>query len=1021
MIREPYEGMGQAVARRTVFRPGETWKEVAKRVSDGNCSLHVTGKKDRDFLEKYISEAAILMSGRHLQHGDKEQKYRAADIYINCATSATSFMLFNLLLGGSGVGRSYDDDLMLVDWDHMPKIRAVLSFAHPDYNDRYDSAEVVIAGTKESQRPGSYKIIEVEDSREGWAKAFEVLEVATWLRTEKNKTYIFDFSKVRPNGSPIKGMQDRLSPGPVPYMKALYDILRLVRGKGMSPWKQNIFVDHFIAKSVVAGGNRRSARMATKYWKDEGAFEFCTLKRDNPETLWSANYSLMVDKEFWDGVRNKDGLAWKLFLHATKTAYGDKTGEPGLINYDKLNINLEDIDIYEDGDWISEKRYKLNDETKQYHRKIYQAFEKTKVKYITNPCQPGFATVATPNGIRQFNDINIGDIIWSGKRWTKIINKVFTGVKDIYEYRTNAGSFIGTDNHRIISSGEKIEVANADSIDINQCGTFKEIAAYKYPQDIMDGLVLGDGGIHKASNNLIILYIGKDDQDYFTSEIADLIGDKREGINLHAYEINTYIEHYELPHTFSRSIPDRYRFAEPSRVAAFLRGIYSANGSVIDNRVTLKSSSFTIIKQVQEMLSFLGIKSYYTTNKSHDVEFENGVYECKESYDLNVSTDRDKFALLIGFIQKYKNDKLHKTLSNFNRKRSKNTYDIVSIIHLGQVDVFDITVDDPDHNYWTGGLLVSNCSEIPLFIGAGNCTIADIVPYHLSSLEEFEIIARLTTRALIRVNLMNTVYRKEIDRTNRIGVGLTGIHEFAWHFFGLCFKDLLDESKSQVFWDCLKRIALYVDDEAEKYAKELGVRIPHTTRTIKPAGTTSKLFHLTEGIHLPPMKEYIRWVQFKNGDPLIEKYRQLGYPTKELKNYNDMTIVGFPHRPEICNLEMNNKLVLASDATLEEQYQWLILIEKYWLFGDKGNQASYTNKYNPDNISIEQFRKVIAKYQPLVKCCSVMPQVDSTVYEYQPEQPISTEEFILLKQNIKKENQEIRTDEIKCDAGACPI
>ena len=40
------------------------------------------------------------------------------------------------------------------------------------------------------------------------------------------------------------------------------------------------------------------------------------------------------------------------------------------------------------------------------------------------------------------------------------------------------------------------------------------------------------------------------------------------------------------------------------------------------------------------MLSSIGINSYFTTNKKKDVKFENGTYECKESYDINISTDR---------------------------------------------------------------------------------------------------------------------------------------------------------------------------------------------------------------------------------------------------------------------------------------------------------------------------------------------------------------------------------------------
>ena len=396
--REPLKGMGQAVAKRTVFREDETWQDVARRVAEGNCSLHPTGAKDLEEFRGRIAEASILMSGRHLQHGDENQKKRPLEVYSNCTTSATSFMKFNLLLNGAGVGRAYDDNMMLVNWDYMPKVRAVLSLHHPDYNERYDSAEAVIAGIEATQRPGSYSIFEVEDSREGWAKVVEILEVATWRKTERSKTYVFDFSKVRPEGSPIGGMQDRPSSGPVAFMRAIYDICRHVKGRNMPLWKQAIFVDHFMAKAVVVGGARRAARIATKYWKDEGAFDFCTLKVDNPETLWSANYSLAVDEEFWTDVSNKEGVAWKLFLHATKSAYTNLTGEPGFVNHDLFSTNMTGIEVYKDGEWSSDNRYKLEETTKFYHTKLFKAFKKNKVKVIPNPCIAGDTVVAVADG-----------------------------------------------------------------------------------------------------------------------------------------------------------------------------------------------------------------------------------------------------------------------------------------------------------------------------------------------------------------------------------------------------------------------------------------------------------------------------------------------------------------------------------------------------------------------------------------------------------------------------------------------
>ena len=54
------------------------------------------------------------MSGRHLQHGDTNQSERNMEVFTNCATAPASFILFYLLLNGSGVGRTYDNDMMIV-------------------------------------------------------------------------------------------------------------------------------------------------------------------------------------------------------------------------------------------------------------------------------------------------------------------------------------------------------------------------------------------------------------------------------------------------------------------------------------------------------------------------------------------------------------------------------------------------------------------------------------------------------------------------------------------------------------------------------------------------------------------------------------------------------------------------------------------------------------------------------------------------------------------------------------------
>ena len=83
----------------------------------------------------------------------------------------------------------------------------------------------------------------------------------------------------------------------------------------------------------------------------------------------------------------------------------------------------------------------------------------------SNPCQPDFATVLTPDGVRTFADISEGSTIWSGKRWTTVVKKWATGTKAVWAVRTAHGVFIGTEDHKVISRGERVKAGVADYID----------------------------------------------------------------------------------------------------------------------------------------------------------------------------------------------------------------------------------------------------------------------------------------------------------------------------------------------------------------------------------------------------------------------------------------------------------------------------------------------------------------------------------------------------------------------------
>ncbi len=724
-----YPGLGDAVARRTYLRPGENWADLCDRVTLGNFSLnpyahlvgfekHAKSRSSEPFTDEMVAEkrfqlilkannfnrlmkkGVILTSGRHQQHGDLTQSGREMMVYTNCSTAASTSVMFYLLLCGSGVGRSYDDDLMVTDWRNCPKIYPVLDIDHPD-ND----------GTRWNWPADDVRIdhfINVEDSREGWAQALMQVESFAYSGSGKDKNILMNFSQVRPNGSPIAGMQNKPSSGPIPMMESflnLNKIIDLAKLTDMPLWEQAMRVDHVFAECVLFGGARRSARMSTKWYKDADIERFITIK--NLGGFWSSNNSVTVDNEFWEGVDKQDHHCLKVLRLLTHNAYFQNSGEPGIINVDKLaDSSLPDNRKKEDFK-VGNDKFQLTPQLKRMYDRLFDIVKEKKYKFITNPCG--------------------------------------------------------------------------------------EVSQH----------VLG---------------------------------------------------------------------------------------------------AFCVI--------------------------------------------------------------------------------------------FDICMANADG--W-GDLLQA---------------------------------ALLAPEFLFGVNQMESIYQYEVALTNRIGIGLTGIHEFAAKE-GLTFRHLIDANATghKLFWANIHTLKQRINEECERLALLYNVAIPVTNTTIKPSGSVSKPWNCTEGAHLPPALYWLRWVQYDKNNPLIQEYIQRGYPVQTLKSYPNTVIVGFPTKSGMLDLLPESDVVLAGQATIDEQYAWVKLIEENWL-DTKGQQVSYTCKYDPRITSYDELYESIRINQRNVKCFTIMPQIDQSAYEYQPEELISKLTYDGWIQHIEARHKAANLDHIQedidleglvCAGGACPI
>ena len=347
------------------------------------------------------------------------------------------------------------------------------------------------------------------------------------------------------------------------------------------------------------------------------------------------------------------------------------------------------------------------------------------------------------------------------------------------------------------------------------------------------------------------------------------------------------------------------------------------------------------------------------------------------------------------------------------------------------------------------------CGEITLHVTGGYCVIADFAPLFACPADpatltpgfvpdelaaewdaRVEDAVRLGVRFLMRANTMDALYGEEVRRTNRMGIGPTGLHEWALMRWGLAFPDLLDEARSAPFWSMLDRLSAAAKEEGLAYAAELGLEAPVTVTTVKPAGTTSKLFGLTEGAHLPARRQYLRWVQFKgtregNGawssdtDPLLPEYEARGYPIRVLRSFPGMSVAGFPTLPLIQRLGIGDRLVTAPEASPEEHYRWLALLERHWIGEERGNQVSYTLKVYTDRHDLEAFREMLLEHQPRIRCCAILPGGPDHAlgYEYLPEEEVPMDRFAALVESVRDPalHEAIDLAHLQCASGVCPI
>jgi len=272
----------------------------------------------------------------------------------------------------------------------------------------------------------------VEDSTEGWAGALRVGIRAWWL---DGYEVTFDTSHVRPAGAVLFTKGGRAS-GPAPLLRMLDTFKRVLLAR-QGQYLRSIDVHDLacaVGDAAVSGGMRRTAMISL--YSQGDALMRAAKTGEYPAIRWNANNS-----EVWRRDPTDEEIETQM-----RTMFAGQNGEPGIFSGAAAARTMP-----------------------VRRREMWQSDLGVSVEEVagTNPCQPAFATVLTPDGIRTFADIDVGSTIWSGKRWTRVVRKVYTGVKPVQMYVTNCGHFIGTAEHKVISRGRRIEAQAAHMLGID--------------------------------------------------------------------------------------------------------------------------------------------------------------------------------------------------------------------------------------------------------------------------------------------------------------------------------------------------------------------------------------------------------------------------------------------------------------------------------------------------------------------------------------------------------------------------
>jgi len=335
--------------------------------------------------------------------------------------------------------------------------------------------------------------------------------------------------------------------------------------------------------------------------------------------------------------------------------------------------------------------------------------------------------VYTPDGLREWKDIKIGDTLFSPTKGSvKVIDIPVDEEMDIYKIKLSDGRVVeASDNHiwLVYKSTSKIpvEITTKQMLEngiINKHGQHKyfipEHNGVEYPRRELPidpytmGLILSEGSINgtHCTKNYVQISSSKEDMLFYQHNIpykTKHIGTKGYSWHIYIPECKSIMKKYNLYGTSSHTkfIPSEYLYSHRVQRMEILKGIMDGDGCASTNGASIIiTCSERLAEDVLTLSRSLGIKCWLQTSRE-------GVYR------VAIASEHKVFKLPRKVVEQH-TYKSYTKESKASALLNKTAIDSIVLSHKERGKC--VTVDSDDGLYLIGDYIVThNCNKKGLY------------------------------------------------------------------------------------------------------------------------------------------------------------------------------------------------------------------------------------------------------------------------------------------------------------------